>query len=236
MSLRYQLVLLDAGFTLLHARRPMVQSVAEALAGFGHTPSETELRQAYATAERWFWQHYHQPGNTTWTHDETIRATWTAYHSVMLTDLGLAAQPALIESMFSAHFHAHNWQLYPDVLAALDELAALPIQLGIVSDWSSHLPKIIDALGIGEYFAFLLASGAVGLAKPDPRFYQRALELGGVPASAALMVGDSYHGDVGGARAAGIDALLLDRNASSAHTDVPVIRSLHEIIEFVRAS
>jgi putative hydrolase of the HAD superfamily len=38
-----------------------------------------------------------------------------------------------------------------------------------------------------------------------------ALERSGVPAGEAVMVGDSYQADVAGARAAGMDGILLTR-------------------------
>jgi putative hydrolase of the HAD superfamily len=43
------------------------------------------------------------------------------------------------------------------------------------------------------------------------------------------MVGDSYHADVLGARAAGMDAVLLDRLGTASQTDVKVIRSLADL-------
>ena len=47
------------------------------------------------------------------------------------------------------------------------------------------------------------------------------------------MVGDSYEADVGGARAAGMDAVLLDRDGTATVADVPIIRSLVELPQLV---
>ncbi len=45
--------------------------------------------------------------------------------------------------------------------------------------------------------------------KPEPLLFDRALELAGVAASEALMVGDSLYTDVAGARRAGIDSVWI---------------------------
>jgi putative hydrolase of the HAD superfamily len=56
-----------------------------------------------------------------------------------------------------------------------------------------------------------------------------AAEAGGVAPHQALMVGDSYHADVLGARSAGMDAVLLDRLGTSGPLETPIIRSLSEL-------
>jgi putative hydrolase of the HAD superfamily len=50
----------------------------------------------------------------------------------------------------------------------------------------------------------------VGFEKPDPRIFTCALERTGARPDHTLHVGDLYHADVLGARAAGLHALLLD--------------------------
>jgi putative hydrolase of the HAD superfamily len=48
----------------------------------------------------------------------------------------------------------------------------------------------------------------------------------GVPADRALYVGDSYEHDVVGARNAGIEVALLDREGAVGEVDCPVIHDL----------
>jgi putative hydrolase of the HAD superfamily len=52
-------------------------------------------------------------------------------------------------------------------------------------------------------------STLAGVEKPDPAIFVSALEALGVEPAAALYVGDLYEVDVLGARAAGMDAVLL---------------------------
>jgi len=111
------------------------------------------------------------------------------------------------------------------------------LRVGVVSDWGSNLRGILVGLALDRYFDFVLPSGAVGVAKPDPAFYRMALEAGGVEPEEGLMVGDSYRADVRGAWSAGMDAVWLDRRDGATitpsdepiPTDVRRIRGLDEL-------
>jgi putative hydrolase of the HAD superfamily len=234
----FQLVCLDAGFTLLEPKRSMSNRLATVIvAAGGKVPTEEELRRAWEVADRWFWDDYHRPDNDTWRHDQRIEQTWRSYHTVMLRELGLeAGQDRLIPAILEAQFHPDQWGVYPDVEPALTQLRATAerrgerLTIGVISDWGSQLEQIVNALGLDRYLDFVLASGAVGLAKPDPAFFQLACARAGVDPPAGLMVGDSLRADVEGARAAGMTGILLDRSGEAdAPTGVTVIRGLDEL-------
>lgn len=228
--MQYKLICFDAGFTLIEARRPMQASVAAVLAEAGVPPTDAALHRAWELADRWFWEEYHRPDNDTWTSDERIMATWRHYHQLMLRELGVSDEDnRIVEAVAAAHFGMGNWQLYPDAEPALKTLRERGYTIGVVSDWSSRLGEIFDTLGVSRYLDFVLASGAAGAAKPNPRFYHMAAQAAGVAPHQAIMIGDSYHADVLGARAAGMDALLLDRAGTAGPVDVPTIRSLSEL-------
>jgi HAD superfamily hydrolase (TIGR01509 family) len=58
----------------------------------------------------------------------------------------------------------------------------------------------------------VVTSAEAGAAKPDPAPFRAGLEAAGVSAAEAVHVGDSRENDVAGAAAAGIRALLVDRD------------------------
>ena len=66
-------------------------------------------------------------------------------------------------------------------------------------------------LGIAGAVDHLIASGEVGVAKPDPRIFRTALERAGVEPTDAVMVGDSWSSDVVGARRSGIRPVWFNR-------------------------
>ena len=234
--MRYSLVCLDAGFTLLAPRRTLAQTLAGVLEQRGHPVSTDEIHRAWEVADRWFWDEYHRPENETWGHDDRIEQTWRDYHTVMLDELGYRDRSHdFLDAILASQFAPDAWELYPDVEPALSALRQLPgLQLAVVSDWGSSLHDLLAGLGLDRYLDFVLASGAVGVSKPNPAFFRIALERAGVEPAAALMVGDSLRADVQGAQAAGMDGVLLLRPEGAAQTDqliegVPCISTLAEL-------
>jgi haloacid dehalogenase superfamily, subfamily IA, variant 3 with third motif having DD or ED/haloacid dehalogenase superfamily, subfamily IA, variant 1 with third motif having Dx(3-4)D or Dx(3-4)E len=233
--MRYRLVCLDAGFTLLAPRGNLIDALRGVLADHGHHVSDQELHRAWEVADRWFWDDYHRPDNDTWGDDQRIDDTWRIYHSLMLRELGLEdLQHGVLDTILTAQYAPESWELYPDVLPALAELRAAGLHLGIISDWGSNLLPIVEGLGLQRELDFVLASGAEGVSKPDPAFFRLAAARAGVPSGEALMVGDSYRADVEGARAAGMEAVLLARPEWRDRREAPpdgvtVISSLAEL-------
>lgn len=239
----YRLLCLDAGFTLLSPRRTLADALSGVLATDGHAITEEEIRTAWDQSDRWFWDEYHRPGNDTWTDDGRIDDYWRRYHGTMLERLGVEARQEVLDRILASQFATDAWELYPDVEPMLSEMRALGVKVGIVSDWGSNLRGIVEQLGLDRYLDFVLPSGAVGVAKPNPAFFRLALENAAVAPEEALMVGDSYRADVRGAWSAGLSALWLDRSDGHRITpddepapdDVRIVRSLDELPEIVRS-
>jgi putative hydrolase of the HAD superfamily len=240
--MRYRLVCLDAGFTLLAPRSTLGEALRGVLGERGHAVTDEQVHQAWEVADRWFWDNYQRPENDTWGDDAKIDAAWREYHSLMLRELGVD-DPGhqLIDTILAAQYAPESWELYPDVLPAVRELRELGLRLGIVSDWDSNLLPIVGGLGLGGELDFVIASGAVGLSKPDPAIFRLAAPRAGVPPGEGLMVGDSYRADIGGAESAGMDGILIRRPEWQERREpIPpgarVIASLAELPEIVRSS
>jgi putative hydrolase of the HAD superfamily len=239
--MRYRLVCLDAGFTLLAPRSTLGEALRSVLGERGHEITDEQVHRAWEVADRWFWDDYHRPENDTWGDDAKIDAAWRQYHSLMLRELGVEDPAQLIEAILAAQYAPESWELYPDVLPAIRELRELGMRLGVLSDWGSNLLPIVDMLGLGAELDFVIASGAVGLSKPDPAFFRLAATRAGVPPGEALMVGDSYRADIEGAESAGMDGILIRRpewrdRREAVPPEARVIASLAELPEIVRSS
>jgi len=72
----------------------------------------------------------------------------------------------------------------------------------------------------------VLDSALVGVEKPDPAIFRAALAAIGVAPAEALYVGDLYDVDVVGARAAGMEAVLLLPDAAGPGPDCRRFSSL----------
>jgi putative hydrolase of the HAD superfamily len=100
---------------------------------------------------------------------------------------------------------------YPDAAPALAALAARGLRFVCVSNWDISLPDVLARCGLADAFDGVVTSAGSGARKPDPAIFATALDLAGCSADEALHVGDTLEEDVAGAGAAGIRALLLDR-------------------------
>jgi putative hydrolase of the HAD superfamily len=121
---------------------------------------------------------------------------------------------------------AAQFELYDDVVPALEALRSGGLRLGLISNTSRDLGAFVRHFEL-DVDAWI-ASGSYGKVKPSPLIFRAALELVGAEPKEALMVGDSPRDDVAGARAIGMRALLLDR--AGLHPDAAErIESLDEL-------
>ncbi|HEU4680364.1 MAG TPA: HAD-IA family hydrolase [Gemmatimonadales bacterium] len=134
------------------------------------------------------------------------------------------------------HRQRHLWcSVEERTPQALARLRAAGLRLGVVSNSDGRVDQALQEAGLRDYFDVVIDSSLAGVEKPDPRIFQAALEALGVGPEEALYVGDLYEVDVEGARAAGIEAVLLTgagpdparlcRTTSSIHDLVNVLLS-----------
>jgi putative hydrolase of the HAD superfamily len=117
-------------------------------------------------------------------------------------------RPVTVDEMMAAI----GFRAYPDAAPALEELGRLGMRRVCVSNWDYALPDVLERCGLGAAFDAVVTSAAAGARKPDPEIFRVALEAAGCGPDDALVVGDTAEEDVAGAHAAGIPALLIDRD------------------------
>jgi len=99
--------------------------------------------------------------------------------------------------------------LYPDVRPALGGLRDLGVRVVIAGNQTTKAGELLRALDLP---ADLVATSAEwGVAKPDPAFYARVLEVSDAMASETLYVGDHPANDVFPAKAAGLRTAHIRR-------------------------
>lgn len=125
----------------------------------------------------------------------------------------------------------HHFEMYDDVPDSLTALRARGLKLGMISNSHRCLTSFQSHFEIEGLMSVTISSAEFGVMKPDPRIFHEALVRMDVPASRAVMVGDSLAHDVIGARQVGMRAVLLDRGACAPTDDpeITVIRSLREL-------
>jgi putative hydrolase of the HAD superfamily len=205
-----QAVTLDATGTLLHCPR-LGEIYAEVLGRHGVAIDAAEAGRLV----RLVWQEMScsaDPAHDRFAADPLgERGFWRRVVDRVLEYLGHAASPFAAAELFHRFGQGAAWEVYPEVPAVLEALAADGLRLAVISNWDHRLPWLLDQLGLAGRFAAVVYSAAVGVEKPHPEIFARALSVLGVPAERALHVGDRQVEDVEGAEAVGMRGLLLRR-------------------------
>ena len=125
-----------------------------------------------------------------------------------LQEAGYPAQQAgpLAEAGFQTFMSArHQVTLFADVHATLAQLAK-QYQLAVITNGNADVRR----LGLAEYFTFTLCAEELGIGKPDPLPFQRALANAQVRAEQAVHIGDHHEDDIAGAHAAGLRSVWFN--------------------------
>ena len=217
----YDAVLLDAGGVLL---LPDPVAIRTALAPFGIDPDDEACAKCHYI---WAREFDRLGGVLEITMDRAVAAAL----GVMEAELDRAAQllGPITESVPGA-----------GVLDALRALERTGAMLGIVSNSNGTVERRLGDLGVcsvdgsrGVQVGVIVDSTVVGVAKPDPRIFEIALEALGVSRQRALYVGDTICKDVRGALAAGLHPLHLDPFSlchDGSHDHVASIAGVAELL------
>lgn len=91
------------------------------------------------------------------------------------------------------------------------------------------MKRAFQRIGLFDLVDVIVDSAEVGFEKPDRRLFDAALGMAGAEHSRAIHVGDIYHIDVAGARAAGLTPVLVDEANLYADADCHRIASIAEL-------
>lgn len=196
-------VLLDALGTLVELQPPAPRLRAR-LVELGFDVSEERAAAGFAAEIEYYLAHHLEGADRASLDDLRDRCASVMMEALDLDGLDHAtARRVMLASL--------EFRPYLDVVPALTALRGDGHRLVIVSNWDCSLPEWLGPLGLLALVDGVVTSADVGAAKPDPRIFRRALELAGMRPENAVHVGDSVAGDVVGARALGIRAVLLQR-------------------------
>lgn len=124
----------------------------------------------------------------------------------------------------------------PHAAAALHLVRGAGLRAGVISNSNGSVRSILQTLGLASHLDFVLDSFEVGVEKPDPRIFTLAIERAGVVPGEAVYIGDLYTVDVRGARATGMDAILLDPGGHWGARDCPTVADVLGAVRLILAA
>ena len=105
------------------------------------------------------------------------------------------------------------------VPSALEELSALGVRIGLVSNTGrapgEALRRMLEKYDVIKYFDATIFSNEVGWRKPDARIFKEAIAKLGIVPERVIHVGDNPDADFRGAREAGFNAILFEPELSA---------------------
>ena len=221
-------ILFDAGDTLFRLRGSVGEVYTTAAARHGVTAAAAEIERRFRAAFR-----HMPPLAFPHSSEDELPACeygwWKNLVATVFADTRFADFDVFFAELFDYFTRSENWELFDDVVPALDELRARGLRLAIVSNFDGRLTRICEGLGIAHRFDTIVMSSRAGAAKPDPRIFKVALQRLGLAASEALHVGDSEKEDLAGAQACGLRAVLLQRDGPGSRADC--VHDIHALLE-----
>ncbi len=168
-------------------------------------------------------------------YDPAIFHRYTARIIRAMGGEGPGVEPCAIE-VYEQWAANHHFEMYSDVPDVLRAIARRGIRIGLISNSHRCLASFQSHFELQGLISAAVSSSQHGYLKPHPSIFQAALQLVGVPAGEAVMVGDSVGQDIAGARRAGMRAVLVRRGSQdepfggTVDPEVPVIRTLDELL------
>jgi putative hydrolase of the HAD superfamily len=214
--MRYRTVLFDVGETLIGPQESFGAIYARVLEPLGlERPVE-----AFDEALREQWEEMNRmvpPGTDRYAlFPGGERGYWLRFAQGAIDRVGGGPMPEdfaerVLDALRDAFKSRDAWLIYDDVVPTLETLLDAGVRMGVVSNWDTRLPNVLERLDLGRFFESVIVSSVEGVEKPDPLIFRRALTSLGAEAATTMHVGDLPEVDLAGAEAAGIRGVLVDR-------------------------
>lgn len=120
---------------------------------------------------------------------------------------GAAAE---LSRQYRAHYQALR-RAVPGVRRVLERLRGRAVVGVVTNNETAEQERKLDYLRLRPLVDFMIVSEAVGVAKPDPAIFRIALAQANASPEETVMIGDSWHSDVAGARNVGIRPVWFNR-------------------------
>lgn len=161
------------------------------------------------------------------------------FYPLMMAPRPLSTEQAAALAPRMAREHLrHTTDYFTPIPGAIETVKALSqhYPLIVASNGFEEVQYVkIERSGLKDYLTDVVLSEQIGCQKPNPRFYQIALERNGLRPEEVLMVGDSWYSDIFGAQQAGIDQLWIvgdgskkrdGQHATYEVTDILAVRDM----------
>ncbi|MGW8883642.1 HAD family hydrolase [Streptomyces sp. NPDC055749] len=145
--------------------------------------------------------------------------------------LGRPLSDAEADEWFGRHIRHYEaaWSLFPDTVPALDALAQTYRHAVLSNSSLEHQHRKLSVLGVRDRFESVLCAAELGIAKPEAAAFHAACEALALAPHEVAYVGNEPDIDAGGAVAAGLMGIWLDRGDRGGRPDLVRITGLGQL-------
>lgn len=218
-------VVFDAVGTIIHPEPAAPLVYAEVGRRFGSRLAAEAIASRFRNAFRQ--EEEADQANSLRTSEAREVERWRRIVATVLDDV---TEPEACFQILFEHFSRPDaWRCEPDAAPTFQELDRRGILLGLASNYDGRLRSVVAGTPELRPLTHLVISSEVGWRKPAPEFFAAVCRKVGRPAKRILFVGDDPANDYGGARAAGLHALLFD--PAGGGPSPPRIERLRALVE-----
>ncbi len=229
----YQWLLFDADGTLFDYDRAEAQALKGTFRDF-NLPFEPEHAAEYQKINHQIWLDFENGQITA----EALRVV--RFERLFAATRVESGSPAFAEE-FSGRY-LHNLALASDLMAGAEQVVrALKARyhLGLITNGLKDVqrPRLARS-AIADCFEIVAVSEEMGVAKPDPRYFDAVFEMMGRPArEGVLVIGDSLTSDIQGGVKYGLDTCWYNPGGRASDPRFKAtyqIQKLEELINLLR--
>jgi putative hydrolase of the HAD superfamily len=215
-------VVFDAVGTLIYADPPVAAAYCRAGQRHGSSLSANEIADRFGAAME---QHFGDEHSN----ERMERQRWSRVVADVFVDLEDATP--VFEELWH-HFANHrHWAIYDDVFDVWNELESRGLVVAIASNFDQRLLDIASHLTPLDRARSIYVSSQLGYAKPHRKFFSAIEQSLQFAPPELLLVGDDRDKDYEGARRAGWNSLLLDREQTDGSEFV--IAALRDVLDYL---
>ncbi len=224
----YQWILFDADNTLLDFTGASQKAFAQA-SQLLEIPAQPDHFQRYKQANHIVWAALEKGQIDT----VTLRKK---RFELYLKDIQVDRDPVLFNKLY-----LDNLVRFSELLAGADSLLQHfhgRVKLGLITNGLKEVQRPrLDHTGITKYFDVIVVSDEIGLAKPDPAYFDHAFQLMNKPNKKdVLIVGDNLMSDIKGGVDYQTDTCWYNPSGKPNDTDIIPTLQINQLEELIDAT
>ena len=207
-------VFFDAVGTLLFPEPSALEIYRTLAQGQGFELSAHVVRERFVAAYR---LEEEVDRATGWiTSEQRERNRW---HRIVTSTLREVHDPdSCFVELFDHFAKPSAWKVHKEAETVFGKLRERGAILGMGTNYDSRVRSVLEGIPIlASLLDRVVVSAAIGFRKPAPEFFREVVRRAGCAPREVLFVGDDLENDYEGARAAGLEAVVLTLGSVGSH-------------------